>query len=591
MSHRKSLTLCWMLCVLGLVGCGGSSGGPRAAVDIPVLKLVPDNALAVVIFKNLSQLDEKLTQLGQKAGLPLPPNMLAMAHEKMGLKDGLDDKGSVVLAVLPGEGPLDKAPPSAVLFLPVTDYDKFIAQLDPQKGSDGVSQIQFGPGPRSPVAKKGNYAAIAPPMNEGALKSALSSKADISSELASVSGWLADQDIAAVATTAGIKAAVGPAREGLQKVKKSLPPDNPQFGNVAAAFDMYDALFKACDEELTHIGIGLKADKDSNVHITSHWGIKTGGSLANALAGVKSLTEKPLADLPAGPFVFAMSGVVPEGMAHGSAAMMKFSPQTAGLTEEQSRKLEAMMVEMMKGMGSMSFVMGVPGDHDAMFQNSIATMHVENAPKYLETLLPKMQEMKQVYQALKIPGADNFEAKALEVNGAKAIEFTMDLSASLPPAADENAKRISDAMMAVMMGPGGKMTLTYIAADDKTIVACYTGGEDAQKKLAAYKNRSGSLASDAQTAKALALLPHDAQMVAVWDVPGTLSMVKQIMAKFAPDAPSAMIPTLPAMPPIGFAATVSAQSVDTDLVVPVETIKAIAKTAQDAMMHKKADAP
>ena len=567
MSRRKSLAYGLLLCVLGLVGCGGATGGSYAPVDIPALKVVPDNALAVVVIKNLSELDAKSAQIGQALQLPAPP-MLATAKAMLNIKDGLDEKGTFVMALVP-----DEHMPAPMLFVPVTDYEKFVAQLSPEKAGD-FTKIQTGP-KKSLVAKKGNYAVITEGSSDDALKAVIGAKGNISSELAPASGWIADQDIAAVATTAGIKMAVGPARQGLEMVKKSIPKDNPQAENVMAAFGMYEILLKSCEEDVTQAGIGLKADKDSNIHITSHWGFKTGSSPAKALAGVKALSQKPLADLPAGPFVIAMTGVAPENIAQWMSSMIKFNPQLSGLSDEQRRKMETTMNDFMKGMESMSWVLGVPGANDGLFRNSVATMRVENSAKFMETMAAKMQDMKQVYQAAKIPGADSYAVKAIDIGGAKAVEFTMDLTASLPPSADENAKRVIEAMT----GPGGKMTVTYVAADDKTILATYTGGDEAKKQIAAYKTRSGSLASDAQTAKTLALLPHGAQWVGVWDVPGTLTLVKQVMGKVAPDGPAGMIPTLPAMPPLGFAATASAQGVDTDLVLPVDTLKSVSKAA------------
>ncbi len=556
------------LTTLGLVGCGSAGGGSNAVVDIAALKVVPDNALAVVLIKDLSQLDGKIAELGKKLNFPIPP-VLATVKNIAQIKEGLDEKGTVVVALIPGT----QTPPSPVVFIPVTDFDKFIGQLQSEKGADGISLIQLGPGPKSPVAKKGSYAVIVLPTSESSLKDILSAKADISSQLSSVSGWLAQQDIAAVATPAGIKLGIGPIRQGLQQSQQNFPADNPQAETVKSAFQAYDNLLKSADENLTHAGIGMRADKDFNLHITSRWMLKPDSVPAKSLASIKGAAGQRFNDLPAGPYVFAGGGTM-EGMAEMYGSMLAASPQMMqGLSPEQMAELQKCMQEMMQGANSMEMVMRVPTEGGrGIYQNMIATMKVDNAAKYLERIDGTFAKMKTVLQSSKSPFFKEYELKPVTVSGGKGLELSMDLSAimagSMPADNAESVKKIMEGMF----GPGGKMTVTYATVDDKTIAVFYVGGAEAEKQLAAYKSRSESLAKDAQTMKTLALLPADAQWVGVWNLSGTMAMVKIMASAFDPDA-KIPLPELPAMPPLGFAAKASGNGFETDLVVPVDVLK------------------
>ena len=117
---------------------------------------MPDNVLGVTVVQRLTQTSEKASKLAEKLKMPLP-NVLELAKAHLGIEKGIDEKGSIALAAVPGEVPNDD--PIPLLFVPTTDYDALIKQLNPEKEENGITTISID-GDRSIVGKKGNFAVL-----------------------------------------------------------------------------------------------------------------------------------------------------------------------------------------------------------------------------------------------------------------------------------------------------------------------------------------------------------------------------------------------------------------------------------------------
>src|SRR5688500_18913753 len=97
---------------------------PSRAAD--VLKKVPGDALGFVLARNLAAIDRKAQQcIGNLQVQAISP--LAFIQGVMEIRDGLDRNGDLLLAVLPPQEGGD--PPQFCVWLPVADYDRFVAAL------------------------------------------------------------------------------------------------------------------------------------------------------------------------------------------------------------------------------------------------------------------------------------------------------------------------------------------------------------------------------------------------------------------------------------------------------------------------------
>ena len=105
-----------------------------AAAD-DVLKLVPDNALGVVVVNHVGQTNDKLRALALRLKAS-PFDFLSTAKLTLGLQEGVDEKGSIALAAVPSA---PNGVPVTVSFVPTADYAAVLKQLKAEKGDDGIA--------------------------------------------------------------------------------------------------------------------------------------------------------------------------------------------------------------------------------------------------------------------------------------------------------------------------------------------------------------------------------------------------------------------------------------------------------------------
>ncbi len=110
----------YRLIVLALLVFSGAGPVVRAA---DVLEAIPDTALVVVVINRLEETSDKIELVAKQLQAP-QQSLLTLFRVQTGIHAGLDEKGTAALAVLPAKDA--GAMPQAALFLPVTDYPKFL---------------------------------------------------------------------------------------------------------------------------------------------------------------------------------------------------------------------------------------------------------------------------------------------------------------------------------------------------------------------------------------------------------------------------------------------------------------------------------
>lgn len=110
---------------------------PAWAQTNKALEIVPDDALGFMLIKDLRQLHDKAEDLAGKTNAKSHFANLDLLLSK-DLKKGLNDKGSVVVIVLPGKD--EKTIPWPILALPVGDHASFMKTLGvKEETKDGIS--------------------------------------------------------------------------------------------------------------------------------------------------------------------------------------------------------------------------------------------------------------------------------------------------------------------------------------------------------------------------------------------------------------------------------------------------------------------
>jgi hypothetical protein len=536
-----------------------------------VLESIPDTALAVVIVNHAEEMSDKIDRLAKQVHAPAV-SVLTTIKLQAGMHEGLDDKGTVALALLPAKDAA--APPQAVLLLPVTDYDKFLAQFQPDDVAKPIARIRLAGAPML-IGKRGSYAVLAAADSQDALADVLASVKDVSSELSPLKTWLGEADAVAVATPAGIKLALERALPLLPLIRLSLQnvAQQPAQAQMLSQFlDALEAGLKTFQSEVTHLALAFRADENQNVRFTVRARFAPGGNWAAAGKGLKPPKEGLLAGLPGGPYALAYGAMLPPSwhalIGNQIGSFMKIDPMFSRLPAEQQAKLALAAVEMIEPIESMSILMGTAPAGDPLYGKTVAQMKVDDAKKYLDQYTAAIQLFNETMKDPQV-GSLAYEAKAIDVDGRPALDITTDLSKFTQPGAVD-IKPVFEKMF----GPGDRVHTYLAAADDKTLVMSYVSLENLKRALAAAKAPAQGLVADPQTAETTALMPQGAQWIGYASGQGLLSLGQSVLAAVPGGAP-AKLPEMRSAAPIGMSAKLTPAGMNLDLVAPASTLDAI----------------
>ena len=113
---------------------------------------MPEAASGFLLINQPGPVDAKLQALAAEMKVPLPPPLL-MLKMQSGIKEGLDEKGTVAVVLLPPES--EGALPTPIVLVPVTDFAKFIEPFEPDSLGNRETQITICALPAGPAASAG----------------------------------------------------------------------------------------------------------------------------------------------------------------------------------------------------------------------------------------------------------------------------------------------------------------------------------------------------------------------------------------------------------------------------------------------------
>ena len=538
------------------------------------LTLVPDSAWGCVVVNQPAEVDVKLQALGREMQMPVP-GVLALLKMQTGIQEGIDEKGSVVVIMMPPAAEGGKVVP--VVLVPVTDYAKFITPLKPEDAAAPITQVKLMNKPYC-IRHIGGYAAIVDPQHRDLLEKSLAISKEVPAAMKPWREWLAARDAAGIILLPGIKKSSAQMQASLNGMKVALGQAGGQGKQAVAAFDMYVKLLQTADKEVSACGFGLQIDKQNTLCLTSRTELIPGGPWATTLAQLPPAKKNLLAGLPNGTFATAGGGVISdalmENMVKLAFDMMKTMPETYGLNGEQVDKLAKLSIAPFKGIHSVSMTMGIGPAGTPLYSNTVGIMQVENAAKFIADYEAYFQEYNPIVKDAKSQMLPPLEIEKIEENGMPGLKFTMKT-----PQAPEGGMPAPqfEKMQEAMFGPGGKISFWLVPADEHTIFIGYVGKEPMQRALLAAKQGEGGLAAAAGVLQTAARLPADAQMIGYASPQGWVEFFKRTMAAaLPPEMQNQMIiPEFPPTAPIGFALKTAPNELQTSMVVPGEVFKAI----------------
>jgi len=575
--------LSWAALFLAAAFCssGAARGAEPAATgeELSILKVVPADALVVGIVHHLDAANAKIGRLTATIGVPAP-DLLEQFKSSNGIQEGLDEKGpagGVLLPVEGGEGSVDQW----LMYLPVTDYQKFIAQFHPADTTGPITEIHSANGGKgSLVCRKGTFAVIVDGVGNGdrkLLERALADSTGIEAKLEPLSGWIGEHDISLVATSRGVKLGVAAMRKSFQAMKTTMAA-NPQTKSAAGMFESFDSFLEQASREITLAAAGAHIEDDGSLHIDGRAVWTPDGQFAATAKKIPLPSGIPMSGLPAGPFLMAFDGEMPQAL---SQSLMNFSAdilKSAGngpggkeLTPEQTKKIKEMLERSTEGgMHSMAMVMGTPKPGESMYGGTVAIVRVDDARKYLDRYQKSLTEANELMKSLDLPFQQQIEVKPVTVEGLSALEMTMDVSKSMGAAGNPAMKK----MMESMIGPGGKLKVYLAAADERTVVMAYVSPENLTRAIAAGKNPQTSLSADPNVTVTAGMLWRDALWIGYLSPKGMMDFSMGMAMQMMPPGAMPQLPPFPDSPPIGIAVAVSPGSLNAQIVLPVDTLKA-----------------
>lgn len=552
------------ICLLAILIALGVQTNPAPAQNVKeALQVIPDDALGFLLVNRIEETRLKIEGVAKRVKAPLESDHLLPLLKSA---KGLNGKGSLAIAVFAGGA--DDPKPTPVLFFPVSDYKAFLGQFEPGDPSATITDITF-PFPGKPTkmvaGKRGSFAVVTLAGRRDLLEIALKSGKSVAAWAEPLEAWLSANDASGVLTPKGLQVVTALVRKGLGEIKGKMVAGPAEVPFLGQWLEGVGGFVKTVEADVTHVALGARIDAAGNVQLGLQSLFAKGSGFAKAGAASKVLPGGPLAGLPAGPFAFALGGSMSEKLMQGmmSLNLEMLKAMAKDVPRDQMKKLEEAYAQMGKGLQGMGFVMQVGKEGDLPFNNLIGVMHVDNASDHMERYVKGVRVMNEVLKGLEIPFLPAQEIKKVMVNGRDALETTMDFGRGM--ALPEEQK----ALMEKIFGPGGKLTFSQAALNDRTILLRYTPASGLKDLLGA----KGGLAEDPEIAKTAALLPEGSQWAFYLHPQGTAQWIGQLVGSFAP-MPVAM-PGFPKTAPVGIGFKLAETGLEIRAVIPASVLDGI----------------
>jgi hypothetical protein len=471
--------------------------------------------------------------------------------------------------------------------VPVSDYKAFVGQLMPDDADAEICTVTIF-GMQFLCTQKGDFAVLAMSEAKPLVERIKASTKSVAGALAPMQPWIAQQQLAVVATPEGkkklVKAFSGfmdTAVEGIKQAQAAdRDNDDEQAERVAQSLESATETMKIAkemaalvDEQVTQLGVGIRIDDTTAFHLDARLMFLPDGGLSKWAANVKRPEGGLLLGLPGGKFTLAYGGAAiqsADAITKLYDRMTQSGMMVLGLDQENQQKLSDVLNKYRQNQISTAALMGRPRPGDSIMSTTMQVEHVKDAARQLELA----REMFTLFSHVRFPGAaDDRPAYAIaevEVGDLKSIEVTMDMGAMMANQGDA-APAVGN-FMQMIFGNEGVMKSYITVGTDKTLVMAYSK-EQLKYAVEHVRSQKTGLETDESIANTDKLLPGDPQWAAYISPQGAVSWVDTIL-KQIPDL-KINLPPFPDSDPIGLAAKVSGDGLDADLVLPESVVAGI----------------
>lgn len=496
----------WVIAFVGLAVLVPGVARADKTTD-KVLAAVPVEAIAFVSVPNLQQLDTDVQQAITNLGLaPLinPPGKfspIGLLEQFLGMSDGLDTSGSLILVVLPPATPGVLDPPFA-LIVSATDPKALLTAMGGTPGEGGQWTLTIQGKPNFAIAGDGRIV--------------LSDSAETAKTVAEGKTGIADS-----VSQADRDAMVGldltiwiDATKVIKAYRQQIDGFIAMFGMMQAAGPFGPAASGENPLELlvdgaSSVMLGVSLE-DSGVGLRFVLGVNPGTKMAEQVKMVN--TTKPLLNgLPPDSYMLAFGQTIDPAATIASLGdmdpMFEAMGQAAQLNEEQVGTLTELFKEWLGSLtGLRGVVSALPAGPNGIIglcllmdtgDSAKSLTQLGEAMKAIGEMDPEDSEAKQVIAAL----THNPEAEDIDGTTVQHVKFDL---AKMDDIDEEDLEEITP-----IIGQDG-LLLRVAAVNDDTVAIAFGGGSDYMQLVIQHaKNDQPMLDSDPGILRAADHVPSD----------------------------------------------------------------------------------
>ncbi len=553
--------------VLILAAVSSVSGTLPFAGAAETLKQIPADALGFVVVPRLDSTTGKLGPLGKMLGIPLPP---ALTGQKR--LAGLSETNSSVAVALVG-GPEENGKPVPVAIVPVKDFTEFTKALGAE-AKEGAAEIQFPLGTIVARERRG-FAFLVPADSKEVLETAFGKPASVLDRLGEDRGWIERRDIALVITDKGLAMLCEKLIEGVAVAQQSIKEEGKDELGTAEILGVYKRVFALIGEEVEVVAIGLDLQPSGDLKLQVRKRFSSGGKFAECLKSSQPAGDF-LTGMPDVPFVAAGGGVFNRAMAD---LMMRFSveamaaaPKLYGVSDRDAAKMLDVAGPILGRIQWMSMMLAAGEPEDTLYSRMIVVMGTDNARQYLQDYGKRLEEFSALMKGNKGILSIDMQTSPVKVGGREGLEISMVFPKQWMDKLPEG-----QAMLEKMIGPGAKIRAFLVPADQRRVVVGYTDTRLVGKALAVFEGKAAAL-SEADSVQRAAAKVDKGNFGAGYVSPaGLVAFANSMIRAAAPEGKKVVeLPDFPQAPPIAWTVNAEGAAVEAELVVPAETLKAIA---------------
>lgn len=559
-----------------------------------LLDQVPQDALGLVVVRNLAESDSKAGKILSATGSRLP-GPLALLKSIAGIEAGLDERRDLMVVLLPSPRDADRF--SLALWLPVSDYEALVHALDGDPGRR-IAAVTLA-GEDLLVVRDQKWAVVMDPDQRDRLEQLREPRPAPPQQVAGWSTWIATNDATVLALPPGMKLLLALAER--EKLFEPLPqpvapaPGQDLFGPAnrpapppsgwPAARDWVRSVIADRPElarwaaQAEGAALGVRLDQHGNAVL--------GLQLALAEASLPNTTHEEATaagDVPptlyaSGEFVLTGTGQVSPPWIVPAVAI--YVRQVANdltnnylipVDEKNVAKFRAALEQAIAEVYSFS-VLTRPGSADeAVFTNNFLAVRVDDAQEFLVVVAKCVRLWNEMLSSPQAGMKLLFDSKDISVAGHDGTEYSIDMAAAVNAPAIPEAR----ASMEKLFGPGALFRLQMIAVDERTVLLAAATEEQVDGVLRTLESANGTASGPVELEAAATLLPRDsAWQLYVSPYGYTTWLRRQMDAVLGPVIGGPIVHAFPATPPVGLAGGVDGRKIWLEVAAPIDTIRGL----------------